>query len=151
VNTAQYGQGAISLVLSASDAAGVPASVGKTVYVDNSTPTISLSGPVDAPSTAGTQYVTATAGGSPSGTAGVVCAVDGGPAQTYSGASAQVPVSGIGQHTVGCFADNNAVDPSGAHGRSTMAAWSLKIVSPLMWESRSTSLLACAVTALESG
>ena len=67
MNTTRYGQGALTLALGASDAAGVPASISKTVYVDNSTPTVTLSGPVDAPSTAGTQYVTASAGGSPSG------------------------------------------------------------------------------------
>lgn len=130
VDTSRYSQGAVALTLSASDAAGVPASLSKTVYIDNSTPTVSLAGPVDAPSTAGTQYVTATAGGSPSGIADIVCTVDGGPAQTFAGASAQVPVSGIGTHTVDCFSEDNAVDPSGAHGRSTTASWSLKIGQP---------------------
>jgi hypothetical protein len=130
VDTTRYGQGAVTLTLSTTDAAGVPASLSKTVYIDNSTPTISLAGPVDAPSTAGTQYVTATAGGSPSGIADIVCTVDGGPAQTFAGASAQVPVSGIGPHTIGCFAEDNAVDPSGAHGRSASASWSLKIGQP---------------------
>lgn len=130
VDTARYGQGAVPLTLSASDAAAVPASLTKTVYIDNSTPTVSLSGPVDAPSTAGTQYVTATAGGSPSGIAQIVCSVDGGPGQAFAGASAQVPVGGIGQHSVACFAENNAVDPSGAHGTSTTGTWSLKIGQP---------------------
>jgi hypothetical protein len=130
VDTTRYGQGALPLTISASDAAGVPASVTKTAYVDNSTPAISLSGPVDAPSTAGTQYVTATAGGSPSGIADIVCSVDGGPAQSNSGGSAQVPVSGIGTHTVSCYAQDNAVDPSGAHGQSSTATWSLKIGQP---------------------
>jgi hypothetical protein len=130
VDTSRDGQGGLPLTLGASDAAGVPASVTKTVYVDNSTPTISLSGPVDAPSTAGTQYVTATAGGSPSGIADIVCSGDGGPAQSYSGGSAQVPVSGIGTHTVSCYAEDNAVDPSGAHGQSSTATWSLKIGEP---------------------
>jgi hypothetical protein len=130
VDTTRYGQGAVPLTLSASDAAGVPASLSKTVYIDNTTPTISLSGPVDAPSTAGTQYVTATAGGSPSGIAQIVCSVHGGPHQTFAGASAQVPVGGIGQHSVACFAENNAVDPSGTHGTSTTATWSLKIGQP---------------------
>jgi hypothetical protein len=130
VDTSRYGQGGLPLTLSASDAAGVPASLTKTVYVDNSSPTISLSGPVDSPSTAGTQYVTATAGGSPSGIADIVCSVDGGPAQSYSGASAQVPVSGIGMHTASCYAQDNAVDPSGVHGSSSMASWSLKIGEP---------------------
>jgi hypothetical protein len=130
VDTSRYSQGAVALTLSASDAAGVPASLSKTVYIDNSTPTVSLAGPADAPSTAGTQYVTATGGGSPSGIADIVCTVDGGPAQTFAGASAQVPVSGIGPHVVSCFAENNAVDPSGAHGRSTTASSSLKIGQP---------------------
>jgi hypothetical protein len=132
LDTSRYGQGALPLTLSTSDAAGVPASVTKTVYVDNSTPAISLSGPVDAPSTAGTQYVTATASGSPSGIADIECSIDGGPAQSYSGASAQVPVSGIGQHTVSCYAEDNAVDPSGVHGRSAAAGWSLKIGQPIV-------------------
>ena len=39
-------------------------------------------------------------------------------------------MSGIGQHTVGCFAEDNAVDPSGGHGTSTTASWSLKIGQP---------------------
>jgi hypothetical protein len=130
VDTSQYGQGGLPLTLSASDAAGVPASLPKTVYVDNSSPTISLSGPVDAPSTAGTQYVTATAGGSPSGIADIVCSMDGGPAQSYSGANAQVPVSGVGTHTISCYSQNNAVDPSGVHGSSSTASWSLKIGEP---------------------
>jgi len=130
VDTSRYGQGGLALTLSASDAAGVPASLTKTVYVDNSTPTIALSGPVDAPSTAGTQYVTATAGGSPSGIAEIVCSVDGGPAQSYAGATAQVPVSGIGTHTVSCYSQDNAADPSGVHGSSSTATWSLKIGEP---------------------
>src|SRR5450755_1276203 len=130
VDTTRYGQGALPLTIGASDAGGVPASVSKTAYIDNSTPTISLSGPVDAPSTAGTQYVTATAGGSPSGIAQIVCSVDGSPGQIFAGASAQVPVSGIGPHSVACFAEDNAVDPSGAHGTSTSATWSLKIGQP---------------------
>lgn len=130
LDTSRYGQGALPLTLSTNDAARVPASISKTVYVDNSTPTISLSGPVDALSTAGTQYVTAVAGGSPSGIADIACTVDGGPVRTFSGASGQVPVTGIGPHTVSCYSEDNAVDPSGVHGRSTTASWSLKIGQP---------------------
>jgi hypothetical protein len=96
----------------------------------DSTPTIALSGPVDVPSTAGTQYVTATAGGSPSGIADIVCSVDGGRGQVWSGASAQVPVSGVGTHSVSCYAQDNAVDPSGARGRSQIASRSLEIGLP---------------------
>lgn len=130
VNTANFGQGAVPLILNASDAAGVPASVNKTVYIDNSTPTLALSGPVDAPTTAGTQYVTASAGGSLSGIAKVACSADGGPNQIFSSATAQVPVSGIGQHTVSCIAYNNAIDPAGNHGASQTETWSIKIGEP---------------------
>src|SRR5579864_3970421 len=62
IQTGNYGQGAVPLILSATDAAGVPGSGSETVHIDNSQPVVSFSGPSDAPSTAGTQYVTATAG-----------------------------------------------------------------------------------------
>jgi hypothetical protein len=130
INTASYGQGAMPLYIAGYDAAGETASDTRTIYVDNSTPTLSLSGPTDAPSTAGTQYVTATAGGSPSGIDGIGCSVDGSPAKWYAGAGAQVPVSGLGQHTVSCNAYNNAVDQSGTHGESAAQTWSLKIGAP---------------------
>ena len=57
----------------------------KIVDVDNQQPTVSLTGPTDAPSTAGTQYVTATAAAGPSGVAGISCSVDNAPAQWYAG------------------------------------------------------------------
>ena len=75
------------LVIAATDAAGVVGRDSETVDVDNSVPTVTLSGPADAPNTAGTQFVTATAGGSPSGIDQIVCSVDGGPSQAYPGAS----------------------------------------------------------------
>lgn len=93
VNTAQYGQGVLQLTISALDSAQVPVSYSKTVDVDNQTPTISLSGPTDAPSTAGTQYVTATAGAGPSGVSGISCSVDNAPPQWYASSSAQVPAA----------------------------------------------------------
>ena len=124
------GVGSATLVALATNAAGVTAHPSKTVSIDNSTPTVALSGPTDAPSTAGTQYVTASAGGSPSGIAAIGCSVDGGPVQSYPGATAQVPVSGVGQHTVNCYSVNNAVDPSGAHGQSPTANWGVKIGQP---------------------
>lgn len=130
VTTAAYGQGGVRLALAARDAAGLPASYSKTVYIDNSAPTVSMSGPSDAPSTAGTQVVTATAGGSPSGIDGLACSVDGAAAHWYPGATARVPVAGIAQHTVTCRAANNAVDGAGAHGWSTVASWHLGIRAP---------------------
>jgi hypothetical protein len=130
LDTSRFGQRAVPLTLATVDAANVPARISKSVYIDNSTPIVALSGPTDVPSTAGTQYVTATAGGSPSGIADVVCTLDGGAAQTSPGASAQIAVSGIGEHSVSCYSENNAVDPAGAHGRSGTATWSLKIGQP---------------------
>ena len=52
------GEGSMPFGLLATNAAGVSTglSYAKTVEVDNETPTITLSGPSDAPSTAGTQY-----------------------------------------------------------------------------------------------
>lgn len=128
--SAGRGEGTMGLRLTATNTAGVTANAATSVEVDNSTPTLSLTGPPDAPATAGTQYVTAVAGGSPSGIADIVCTVDGGPAKSFQGASAQVPVDGIGQHAVSCRAENNAVDASGTHGRSPAANWSLKIGQP---------------------
>ena len=130
IHTWQDGQGAMPLTLGAWDAAGIPVNYTKTIYIDNSQPTVTMSGPTDAPSTAGVQYVSATAGGSPSGIDGLGCSVDGAPDQWYPGASAQVPVSGLGQHSVQCSAANNAVDQAGNHGWSSPATWSLKIGDP---------------------
>ena len=85
VDTSRYGNGALPLVLTSSDAAGVPASTSATIDVDNLQPTVSLSGPADAPSTAGTQYVTATASAGPSGVDGISCSVDGARRSVVSG------------------------------------------------------------------
>jgi hypothetical protein len=130
INTASYGQGPMPLYIAGYDAAGETVGYTKTIYVDNSTPTLSLSGPTDAASTAGTQYVTATGGGSPSGIDGVACSVDDSPAHWYPGASGQVPVSGLGSHTVSCNAYDNAVNTNGVHGESQTETWSLKIGAP---------------------
>jgi hypothetical protein len=130
INTAAYGNGPMPLYIAGYDAAGETASETRTIDVDNSTPTVSLSGPTDAPSTAGTQYVTANASGSPSGIDGIACSIDGSPSHWYASASAQVPVSGVGEHQVSCDAYNNAVDASGTHGQSQMQTWSLKIGAP---------------------
>ncbi|MGI8428222.1 MAG: hypothetical protein ACR2OB_02725 [Solirubrobacteraceae bacterium] len=130
VVTQGYGQGAETLHIGAWDAAGQTVNDTKTVYVDNQQPEVALSGPADAPTTAGTQYVTATATAGPSGVAGLSCSVDGAPGEWYPGASAQVPVNGVGQHIVQCWAANNAVDGSGNHGWSIPQSQSLKIGVP---------------------
>jgi len=130
INTGAYGQGAMPLYIAGWDAAGKTVGYTKTVYVDNSTPTLSLTGPSDASTAAGTQYVVASAGGSPSGIAGISCSVDGAPSHWYAGASAQVPVTGVGAHQVRCTAYDNAVDANGTHGPSQTQSWSMKIGEP---------------------
>jgi hypothetical protein len=130
VVTDGYGQGTKTLALSASDAAGNAVDYSKTVYIDNQQPTISLSGPRQAAATAGTQYVTATAAAGPSGVDGISCTVDGGPAHWYPGAHAQVPVAGVGTHTVRCYSADNAVASNGYHGVSSEASFSMQIGVP---------------------
>jgi hypothetical protein len=61
------------------------------VNVDNDPVTISLAGPTDAPTTAGTQYITATASAGPSGVSGIACSLDSTPYQWYPGASTRIP------------------------------------------------------------
>jgi hypothetical protein len=130
VDTSQYGQGALPLTISAQDAASEPVSYTKTVNVDNQTPTLSLSGPTDAPSTAGTQYVTATAGAGPSGVAGISCSVDNAPAQWHASPSVQLAVQGIGVHHISCSSESNARDASGSPAASPPATWTLSIRAP---------------------
>jgi hypothetical protein len=130
IDTAKLGQGAMPLRLGGWDAAGELVGDHKTIYVDNSQPTVTLSGPSDASSVAGTQYVAARAEGSPSGIAGLACSVDGGRDRWYPGAVARVPVAGLGAHAIRCTAENNAVDEAGNHGWSRAAGWSLRIREP---------------------
>jgi hypothetical protein len=120
----------MSLKLSATNAAGVGATRSETVYVDNSVPWVKLSGPRDAPSTAGTQYVRATAGGSPSGISRISCTVDHTHKRAYRGSSARIAVTGVGLHTVTCAAENNALDSAGTPAGSRSTTWALTIRRP---------------------
>jgi hypothetical protein len=132
VNTAGYPDGADRLQIGGTDAAAVPASVTETVYIDNQQPMVTLSGPTDVPSSAGTQNVTATATAGPSGVAGIACSIDGSPERWYPSSTAQVAVSGVGQHTVQCYSENNAEDANGVHGISAAASHSIKIGTPTL-------------------
>ena len=132
IDTTKYADGPLSLALSASDAAS-PANVSspsETLHVDNQAVGLTLSGPTDAPSSAGTQYVTATATAGPSQVAGISCSEDGSPYQWHAGATAQIPVQGIGSHQVVCYAQNNAVDSSGQPATSPSESWALTIREP---------------------
>lgn len=134
VDTTKLSAGPNTVQLQASDAAA-PANVAnpsETVNVDNTPVTLSMSGPTDAPTTAGTQYVIATAAAGPSGVAGINCSVDGGTYAWTAGSTAQVPVSGLGRHTVSCYAQNDAVDPTGADAVSPMQTWNLSIRQPAL-------------------
>jgi len=110
----------------------------ESLNVDNLPVGLSLNGPTDVPVTAGTQYVTATASSGPSGVGSIMCSVDGSPsaAEPLTGggaqtATAQVPVSGLGVHSVSCYATNRAVDGNGAPATSPTQTWSLKIGEPV--------------------
>lgn len=131
LDTTQYPDGPLSLALWASDAA-YPANLtspSETLRVDNTPVTLSLTGPADALSTAGTQYVAATAGAGPSGVAGIHCTVDGAQ-ESFAGASARIPIAGVGSHTASCQAQNNAIDPAGAVASSPTETFSMTIRQP---------------------
>ena len=130
IDTSQYGQGDLPLTINAVDAAGQSVTYTRTIQVDNQRPTVTLSGPHDASSTAGPQYVRATATAGPSGVAGILCSVDGAPTRLYSAASAAIPVRGVGAHQVSCYSENNARDATGISATSAPASWSLTIRSP---------------------
>jgi hypothetical protein len=124
------GSGAQPLVLSATSAAGNTSPYSETIEVDSQSPTIALSGPTSASSTAGTQYVTATATVGPSGLGSIDCSVDGGPSASYPSSPASVPVSGLGMHTVTCTASNRSYDASGQVAVSAPVSWSLDVQEP---------------------
>jgi hypothetical protein len=130
LNTAYATNGADTLTISDSDAAGLSNSASETVKVDNQTPSVSFSGPSTALSTAGTQYVTANVITGASGAYGAECSVDGGPQVFYAGASPQVPVIGIGDHTISCTGMSNAVNASGQRASSSPESTTLDIQQP---------------------
>ncbi|HLI58549.1 MAG TPA: carboxypeptidase-like regulatory domain-containing protein [Solirubrobacteraceae bacterium] len=144
MNTAYAPDGADTLTISDSDAAGLSNSASTTVRVDNQAPTVSLGGPATALSTAGTQYVTVNVATGPSGAYGADCSVDGGPQTFYAGTTSQVPVSGIGAHTVTCTGLNNARDDNGQRASSAPESFTIDIQQPTV-EAISFSKLADAL------
>jgi hypothetical protein len=107
-NTASVASGSnVPLVMWARDAAydsstGTYRAAADTRYVnvDHDPVEVNVSGPADAPTSTGTQYIDATASSGPSGVCGILCSVDRAPAAWYPSSSVQVPVSGLGQHTM---------------------------------------------------
>ncbi len=137
-NTASVRSGAsVPLVMWARDA-GYDYAAGhymsgtavKYVNIDNYPVGIALSGPTDAPSTAGTQYITATGTAGPSGVSGVGCSLDGTPYRWYPRPRARIPVAGIGVHQLTCYAANNARNTSGHVATSPSQSWTLSIRQP---------------------
>jgi hypothetical protein len=100
------------------------------IKVDTVQPTVTFSGAADASSSAGTQYVTATANVGPSGVGSINCSMDGGPSQSYSSSPARIPVSGIGIHSVQCTASNRAINAQGQVAVSNPATFSMDIGDP---------------------
>jgi hypothetical protein len=149
IDTAGYPDGALSLLLSAADAAS-PANVSsptETVYIDNQPVNLNLTGPTDALSTAGTQYVGAVASAGPSGVADIQCSVDGAPYVSHGGSSAQIPVLGIGEHSISCYAQNRAIDSNLDPASSALQTWNLSIrqptISGITFGSRVVDALRC--------
>jgi hypothetical protein len=132
VDTAAYPNGALSVQLNAIDAAS-PANVAtasRSVHVDNTPVTLSLSGPSDWLSTDGPASIKATASAGPSGLAGIWCSDDGSPQQRYAGPTATIPIAGIGDHSVSCQAANNAIAANGAAAKSPMQNLTVSIRQP---------------------
>jgi hypothetical protein len=130
IDTSQYGQGIVPLSLTAIDAAGQSVTDTRLLEIDNQQPTISLSGPTEASSASGTQYIHAAATAGPSGVAGIECSTDGEPARSYPTTTAAVPVNGVGEHHLSCYSQSNARDASGKLATSAPAIWTLNIRSP---------------------
>jgi hypothetical protein len=129
LDTTRYPNGGVALRFGATNAAGVTSALAKTVLVDNAPVTLQLSGRTDAPSTAGTQYISARATAGPSGVS-IACSVDGSPYQWHLGASAAIPVQGVGQHRVSCWAQNSALDIYGHPAISPLESWHIAIRVP---------------------
>lgn len=135
LDTARYPNGPLSLTLLARDAAS-PANGSvrsETLHVDNQPVTLGLSGPRDAASTAGTQYVDATAAAGPSGVGDIDCSLDGAAFQAHPGSRTRIAVNGIGVHQVVCFATNHSIDSSGVPAVSLPRSWTLSIREPTLF------------------
>ena len=129
LDTTRYPNGGVPMQIVAINAAGVRSAPAKTILVDNAPVTLQLSGRTDAPSTAGTQYISATATAGPSGVA-IACSVDGSSYQWHLGASEGIPVRGVGQHRVTCWAQNSALDIYGHPAVSAVQSWHIAIRVP---------------------
>ena len=130
LDTTAFQDGPVPLTLFAQNAAGVASAPSERIYVDNQPVTLSLSGLTDAPSTDGTQYITARATAGPSGIGVIACSLDHGPEHSFLSASVRIAVQGLGTHHLSCIARNRAVDSSGRTATSPVENWTLSIRQP---------------------
>jgi hypothetical protein len=139
IDTASISDGWHSYEVGDQNAAGNWTSPGEQIGVDNSPVSLSLTGAShDASVTSGTQYVTATVSSGPSGVGAIYCTDNGGSptSEPLSGggtetATAEVPVSGLGEHSVSCSAVNRALDANNSPASSPSQSWQLKIGEPV--------------------
>ncbi len=128
----------IPLQLQATDAAQNTSTFSESLKIDNVAPQLSLTGPTQASSTAGTQYLRATATAGPSGVGAISCSVDGSPwaneplggAGSQTGAAA-IPIAGVGDHAVSCYATNRSYDAAGHPAATATQTWTLRIGEPV--------------------
>jgi hypothetical protein len=124
----------VPLQITAVDAAQNTTSYTEDLNIDNVAPQLTLSGPTEAEASAGTQFVTATATSGPSGVGSIECSDDGSPwanealVRTSSEkATADIAVTGLGDHAVTCYATNRSYNASGAAATTPTQTWSLHI------------------------
>jgi len=129
-DTSTLSDGPETLSIHALDAAGQGVTNSKVLMVDNTAPSVSLSGPTDALSTAGTQDISVAGHAGLSGVSGVGCSVDGSPVSWTTNPATTIPVSGIGSHQIICYATNNARDSAGTVAISPAVGWTLSIRQP---------------------
>ena len=119
--------GSFQIDLSATNAAGVVATVPKTVWVDNDPVGVSFRTPNDPNPTVWVNHavtVDATPSAGPSKVGGMNCRIDNGTANAYPASG--LTVNGDGVHSVVCTAWNQAVDPQGQPDTGT-ASTTVKI------------------------
>ena len=132
VDTTQAGNGTVGLAISATNAAGNGGFIAHNVNVDNTAPSVHLSGSTFAYANQGAQYINVSASAGPSGVSGINCSVDNGPYQYYPGSATSIGVAGPGFHHATCVAYNNARDASGNVAASAPQSWSTAIIEPTL-------------------
>ena len=134
VDTTNFADGSDAFTAQATSAAGNTASITHAVNIDNSTPSVALSGPSDVPLGSGPAQLTATATAGPSGVGEIDCSVDGVsetfPEQGQSPATATLTFTGLGPHSASCQADNTAQATDGTTAWSSIATDGMSVRTP---------------------